>query len=85
MDNSKWDGDHYGMAQTKAELQREVRLLRQKVKEMQALLQQAAIKFEDLQGACDATSARDAVAREDLRKFKLPPIPEHRQRSRTLN
>jgi hypothetical protein len=73
------------MAESKAELQREVRLLRQKVEEMQGLLQQAAIKYEDLHGAYEATSATDAIVREDLRKFKLPPIPEHRQRSRTLS
>jgi hypothetical protein len=65
------------MAQTKAELQREIRLLRKQVKEMQELLQQAAIKSEHLQGAYDATVATCKVARKNLRMFELPPVIEH--------
>jgi len=69
------------MSQTKAELQRENRLLRKQVKDMQALMQKAAIKCEELQGAYDATVATNEVAIEDLLKFRLPPIAEHRQRA----
>jgi hypothetical protein len=67
------------MAQTKADLRHENRRLRKQVNDMQDLIQKAAIKCEELQGAYDATVARNEVALEDLRKFKLPPIREHQQ------
>ena len=63
------------MAQTKAELQHEIRTLRKRVKQMEELLQQTAIKVEHPQGAYDAAvSNKDAW--ENLRKFELPPILE---------
>jgi hypothetical protein len=65
------------MAQTKADLQREIRLLRKQLVQMQGLLQQAAIKCENMQGAYDATVATDQAVRADLRRFKLPPISQH--------
>ena len=61
------------MAQSKAELQREIRLLRKRVKEMEELLQQTAIKVEHLQGAYDV-SVTDRAARKNLPKFELPPV-----------
>lgn len=65
------------MAQTKAELQREIRMLRKRVREMEELLQQTAIKVEHLQGAYDAAVA-NKEAWENLQKFELPPIVERR-------
>ena len=65
------------MAQTKAELQEEIRMLRKRVKQMEELLQQTAIKVEHLQGAFDAAAANKEVWK-NLRKFELPPIIERR-------
>ena len=69
--------DTRSMAQTREELQREIRLLRKRVKEMEELLQLTAIKVEQLQGAYDtATIAR--VARKSPQTFELPPIVDQR-------
>jgi ABC-type transporter Mla subunit MlaD len=65
------------MPQTKAELKREIQLLRKRFKEMEELLQQTAIKAEQLQGAYDATVA-DTAERKNLPMFELPPIIVHR-------
>ena len=75
LDKLAQSGNSYPVAQTKAELRCEISQLRKQVKDMQDLMQKAAIKCEELQGAYDATSASNEVALEDLRTFKLPPIP----------
>ena len=77
VDKSRVERNTKHMAQSKAELQREIRLLRKRVKEMEELLQQTAIKVEHLQGAYDASVA-DHGARKDLRNFELPRIIERR-------
>jgi hypothetical protein len=64
------------MAQTKAELQREIELLRKQVKEMQELLRLTAIKVEQLKGVYN-TAATNRAARENVRKFELPPVIDY--------
>jgi hypothetical protein len=64
------------MARTKADLQREIQLLRKRVKEMENLLQQTAIKVEQLQGVFDTTAATQEAARQNLRSFDLPPVSQ---------
>jgi translation initiation factor 2B subunit (eIF-2B alpha/beta/delta family) len=71
MDISRGEKDNKSMAQSKAELQREIQQLRKKLREHEELLQQAAIKCEQLQGVFDATVMTGKTVRENFRKAQL--------------
>jgi hypothetical protein len=64
------------MAQTKAEVPLELRLLRERMKQNRALRQRLAVNCDDLHLVCNAIVAAKETAREYLQKFKRPQITE---------